>query len=175
MYDGLGSPPVAASVGITGDRIAAIGPLEDARGVTEIDAAGPGGRAGLHQHAELGDESLIVDGRSQSDIRQGVTLEVFGEGWSMGPLNDGDEEGAAEPNRATSDTTSPGRRWASTSSTWQTKGVSPNVASFVGATTVRIHELGLRRPAAHGRRARAHAGARAAGDATKARSASARR
>ena len=87
-------------------------------------------------------ESLIEDGRAQSDIRQGVTLEVMGEGWSMGPLNAGDEAARDRSGRATSAIRSPGRRWASISSYLEQRGISPNVASFVGAATVRIHELG---------------------------------
>jgi N-acyl-D-amino-acid deacylase len=87
------------------------------------------------------DEPLLVDGRSQSDIRQGVTLEVFGEGWSMGPLTAAMKQEQLE-----------GQGDLKYPVTWTTlgeyldglqrKGISPNVASFVGATTVRIHEVG---------------------------------
>jgi N-acyl-D-amino-acid deacylase len=141
VYDGSGAPGVQTSVAITGDRIAAIGPLEGARAKSTIDAAGLAVAPGFINMLSWADEPLLVDGRSQSDIRQGVTLEVFGEGSSMGPLNakmkqemltgQGDLKYAVE---------------------WTTlgefldyltkKGVSPNVASFVGATTVRIHEVG---------------------------------
>ena len=87
------------------------------------------------------DESLIVDGRGQSDIRQGVTLEVFGEGGSMGPLNDAmkKENVEAAGRHQVRDRMDDARRVPGLSGA---RGVSPNVASFVGATTVRIHELG---------------------------------
>ncbi len=86
-------------------------------------------------------ESLIEDGRSQSDIRQGVTLEVFGEGWSMGPLTDTMKKiNLFEQGDIKYQVT-----WTTLNealSTLVSKGISPNVASFIGATTVRIHELG---------------------------------
>jgi N-acyl-D-amino-acid deacylase len=86
-------------------------------------------------------ESLIEDGRSQSDIRQGVTLEVFGEGWSMGPWTDAMKaEDLEQQGDITYDIT-----WTTLGEyleMLERRGVSPNVASFVGATTVRIHELG---------------------------------
>ena len=87
------------------------------------------------------DEPLLVDGRSQSDIRQGVTLEVFGEGWSMGPLNARMKE---ELVGGQGDLKYP-LAWTTLGEFLEhleKKGISPNVASFVGATTVRIHELG---------------------------------
>ena len=86
-------------------------------------------------------DSLIEDGRSQSDIRQGVTLEIFGEGWSMGPLNDAMKKDAREQQGDINyeiDWTTLGEYL----DRLVARGVSPNVASFVGATTVRIHELG---------------------------------
>ena len=86
-------------------------------------------------------ESLIEDGRAQSDIRQGVTLEVMGEGWSMGPLNDAMK---AETHAAQGDIKYP-VKWTTLGEYLEhleKRGVSPNVASFVGATTVRVHELG---------------------------------
>jgi N-acyl-D-amino-acid deacylase len=86
-------------------------------------------------------ESLLVDGRAQSDIRQGVTLEVFGEGWSMGPLNDAMKKESKEQQgdlKYDIDWTTLGEYLDGL----VRRGISPNVASFVGATTVRIHELG---------------------------------
>ena len=135
IYDGNGGAPYSADIGISGDRIVAIGELEDSAGET-IDAAGLAVAPGFINMLSWATGSLLVDGRSQSDIRQGVTLEVFGEGNSEGPLS--------EAMQADNDTP-----WAGA---WTTlgeyleylveKGVSPNVASFVGATTVRVHELG---------------------------------
>jgi N-acyl-D-amino-acid deacylase len=141
VYDGLGSPPVPASVAIDGDRIVAVGPLEGARARTEIDAGGLAVAPGFINMLSWADRSLLVDGRSQSDIRQGVTLEIFGEGWSMGPLNDEMKaQLVADQGDLRFDVT-----WTTLGEYLEhleTKGVSTNVASFVGATTVRIHEIG---------------------------------
>jgi N-acyl-D-amino-acid deacylase len=79
-------------------------------------------------------ESLIIDGRSQSDIRQGVTLEVFGEGGSGGPLS--------ETMKAEYDTPPEWTTLGEYLEFLETKGISPNVASFIGATTLRIHQVG---------------------------------
>ena len=141
IYDGSGGAPYTGDVAIRGDRIVAVAPKVAGTAAREVDARGLAVAPGFINMLSWGTESLIVDGRGQSDIRQGVTLEVFGEGWSMGPLN-------AEMKRTEleqqGDIKFP--------ITWTTlgeylemlekKGVSPNVASFVGASTVRIHELG---------------------------------
>ena len=141
VYDGGGGAPVRADVGIRGDRIVKVGDLANARGKTEIDASGLAVAPGFINMLSWATESLIHDPRSQSDIRQGVTLEVFGEGWSMGPLNERMKKEMVEQQ---SD--------IKFDVTWTTlgeyldylakKGIAPNVASFVGATTVRIHEIG---------------------------------
>jgi len=87
IYDGSGGPAYTADVGIKDDRIAAIGQLSgDADRV--IDARGLAVAPGFINMLSWANDCLIEDGRSQSDIRQGVTLEILGEGWSMGPLND---------------------------------------------------------------------------------------
>ena len=86
IADGSGSPTYIGSVGINADTIAAVGKLK-ATGTSEIDASGLVVAPGFINVLSWATESLIEDGRSQSDIRQGVTLEVFGEGWSMGPLS----------------------------------------------------------------------------------------
>ena len=141
IYDGSGGAPFTGDVAIAGDRIAAIAPAIEARGRREIDARGLAVAPGFINMLSWSNESLIQDGRSQSDIRQGVTLEVMGEGWSMGPWNE--EMKRLELSRQ-SDVHYP--------ITWTTlgeylehlqrRGIAPNVASFVGAATVRIHELG---------------------------------
>ena len=141
VYDGSGEAPRVADVGINGDVIVTIGDLTGATGTTEIDATGLAVAPGFINVLSWATESLIQDPRSQSDIRQGVTLEVFGEGWSMGPLNDAMK---AEAVKLQGD--------FKYDIAWTTlgeyldylveKGIAPNVASFVGATTVRIHELG---------------------------------
>src|SRR4051794_25049695 len=86
IYDGGGGAPFAGDVAVRGDRIVAIGAVRG-RGAREIDARGLAVAPGFINMLSWANESLIEDGRSQSDIRQGVTLEVMGEGWSMGPLN----------------------------------------------------------------------------------------
>ena len=160
IYDGAGRAPFVGDVGINGDRIVAVGPSEDASGLVEVDATGLAVAPGFVNMLSWATESLIIDGRSQSDIRQGVTLEVFGEGWSMGPLNDsmkaemvegwiatfGSAEAAAG---AAGLELGPGGElevpWTTLGEYLdflEAKGVAPNISSFVGATTVRIHEIG---------------------------------
>lgn len=92
ILDGSGSPSRIEDVAISGDKIAAIGGLDDAKGTVEIDATGLAVAPGFINMMSHTWEVLIEDGRAQSDIRQGVTLEVFGEGYSIGPLNDSMKE-----------------------------------------------------------------------------------
>jgi len=141
IYDGTGAAPVVADLAIDGDRIAALGDLSDSSGATEIDAAGMAVSPGFINMLSWANESLIEDGRSLSDIRQGVTLEVMGEGTSMGPLND---ELRAEKIERQKDIIYdiPWTTLGEYLQFLEDKGVSTNVASFVGATQVRQHELG---------------------------------
>ncbi len=88
VFDGSGAPGVVTSVAIRGDRIASMAAADSATASVTIDATGLAVAPGFINMLSWADEPLLVDGRSQSDFRQGVTLEVFGEGWSMGPLND---------------------------------------------------------------------------------------
>jgi N-acyl-D-amino-acid deacylase len=140
IYDGSGSAPAVGDVAIKGDRIVAVGKI-DGRGAREVDARGLAVAPGFINMLSWATESLIADGRAQSDIRQGVTLEVMGEGQSMGPLNPAMK--ARELKRQGDFKYPVG--WTSLGeylTFLEKKGVSPNVASFVGATTVRVHELG---------------------------------
>ena len=141
IYDGSGGAPYQGDVAIEGDRIVALGPRVAARGEREVDARGLAVAPGFINMQSWATESLIQDPRSQSDIRQGVTLEVMGEGWTMGPLN--------ERMRATTIARQSEIRYPIPWTTLgqylehlEQRGVAPNVASFVGATTIRIHELG---------------------------------
>ena len=141
IYDGHGGDPYAGDVAIRGDRIVAIG--RDLGPATRtIDAEGLAVAPGFINMLSWATESLIEDGRSQSDIRQGVTLEIMGEGWSMGPLNDAMKANyVAQQSDIKYDVT-----WTTLGEYLQfleDRGISNNVASFVGATTVRIHELGF--------------------------------
>ena len=141
VVDGSGNDSFTADVGIRADTIAAIGDLSAAKSNVEIDAGGLVVAPGFINMLSWATESLIEDGKSQSDIRQGVTLEVFGEGWSMGPLN---AEMKADEEKSQGDIKFP-ISWPSLSEYLDflvTKGISPNVASFVGATTLRINTVG---------------------------------
>lgn len=141
VYDGTGAPGVIADVAIEGDRIAAIGDLGKARADKIIDASGMAVAPGFINMLSWATESLIEDGRGESDLRQGVTLEVFGEGSSMGPLTDAMKE---ESLKQQGDIKYP-IEWTSLGDYLdflEKKGVSPNVASYVGATTLRVHEVG---------------------------------
>ena len=132
IYDGSGNKPFVADIGINADTIAAIGDLSGALAKTEIDARGLAVAPGFINMLSMAERSLLMDGRSMSDIKQGVTLEVMGEGWSAGP--------------AKRKTKTP------VDSLWTTldgyfsylmkKGTSTNVASFVGASTIRNYVLG---------------------------------
>jgi N-acyl-D-amino-acid deacylase len=141
VYDGSGAAPFVADVGIVGDSIAAVGNLSSARGRVEVAAAGLAVAPGFINVLSWANEALLHDGRSQSDIRQGVTLVVLGEGWSMGPLNDAlKRQMVEEQGDIRYDV-----EWSTLGEYLEhleRRGVSTNVASFVGATTVRMHELG---------------------------------
>ena len=141
IYDGHGGNPFVGDVAIRGDLIVAIGE-ELGPATRTLDAEGLAVAPGFINMLSWATESLIEDGRSLSDIRQGVTLEVMGEGWSMGPLNDTMKADIVERQGDITFDVS----WDTLGGYLQfleDKGVSTNVASFVGATTVRIHELGF--------------------------------
>jgi len=141
IYDGNGGEPYTGDIAINADTIAFIGDLKDATGKNEVDAKGLAIAPGFINMLAQGNESLIEDGRAQNEIRQGVTLEVFGEGWSMGPLN--------AKMKADMQREQPLFKYKVN---WNTlkeyldslvqHGVSCNVASFVGATTIRMYVIG---------------------------------
>lgn len=141
LYDGSGAEGVVGDLAINEDRIVQLGDLGAARGELEIDVAGLAVAPGFINMMSWANETLIEDGRSQSDIRQGVTLEIMGEGFSMGPLN---EAMKAEMSSRQGDI-----RYAIE---WDTldgylqfleqRGVSPNVASFIGAANPREYVIG---------------------------------
>ncbi len=141
VYDGLGGEPILADVAISGDRVAEIGDLAAFSGTEEIDARGMAVTPGVINMLSWATESLIEDGRGMSDIKQGVTLEVMGEGDSMGPLNE--EMKQAELERQGSIKYEiPWTTLGGYLDFLEAKGISPNVASYVGATTLRVHEVG---------------------------------
>ncbi|MFT3683096.1 MAG: D-aminoacylase [Ferruginibacter sp.] len=141
LYDGSGGNPYKADIGINADTIAFVGNLSAATGTAETDANGMAVAPGFINMLSWATESLIEDGNSQSDIRQGVTLEVMGEGESMGPLNSsmkkrmqdvqGDIKYKVEWNTL-----------GEYLNFLEKKGISCNVASYVGATTIREYVIG---------------------------------
>lgn len=141
IYDGNGGDPYKGDIGILNDTIAFIGDLTKVLAKNEMDAKGNAVAPGFINMLSWATESLIEDGRSQSDIRQGVTLEVMGEGWSMGPLN----EQLKKQQQESQGDIQYKIKWNSLGEYLhflENKGISCNVASFVGATTIRMHVIG---------------------------------
>jgi N-acyl-D-amino-acid deacylase len=142
IYDGSGGPPERGALAVRAGRVVVRGELADYISELEVDAQGLAVAPGFINVLSWATDSLIYDGRALSDVKQGVTLEIFGEGSSYGPINARIREEMLK--------TQGDIRY---DITWTTlgeyleflveKGVSPNVASFVGATTVRAHELGF--------------------------------
>jgi len=140
LCDGSGAPCTAGGLAINGDTIAKTGDVAPDLGRTDIDVHGQVIAPGFINMMS-GETGLFADGRGQSDLRQGVTLEIFGEGESMGPLND---QMRAEQQHEQAD--------IKYDITWHTlaegldalvaHGISPNVGSFIGAATPRVYVLG---------------------------------
>jgi len=142
VYDGTGAAGRRADVALRGDRIAEVGDLSGATAPTIVDAANLAVAPGFINMLSWSTDSLIADGRSQGEIREGITTEIFGEGSSMGPLNDAMKKRAVEQMGDI--------KYAITWTTLseylkdlERRGVSPNVASFIGATTIREYVIGL--------------------------------
>ncbi len=141
LYDGTGGPGVVGDLAISGDTIVAMGDLGGARGVREIDAGGMAVSPGFINLMSWATETIIEDGRAMSDLLQGVTLEVMGEGDSMGPIPDS--------LKARMESQQGDIRYEIEWSTLgdyleylEARGISPNVASFIGAANPRIMVLG---------------------------------
>ncbi len=141
VYDGTGRKPIRADVGIKGDKVIKIGDLRRAKAALVIDAGGMAVAPGFINMLSWSTESLLVDPRSLGELKQGVTTQIMGEGWSMGPLNDKmkkamkDDQGDLKYDI----------EWTTLSdylNFLEKRGVSQNVASFVGATTIRMYVLG---------------------------------
>lgn len=142
VYDGSGSPPIPVDVAVRGDKIVAVGKLTEAQATTVIDAKNLAVAPGFINMLSWSTESLLADGRSQSEIRQGVTTEIMGEGTSMGPVNN------AIKRRMKAEQTDIHYEieWTTLADylRWLERvKVSPNVASYLGATTVREYVIGL--------------------------------
>src|SRR5205823_14253812 len=142
VYDGTGSEGRKADVAIRGDRIVGVGDFQNSSATNAIDAHNLAVAPGFINMLSWSTESLIQDGRSQSEIRQGVTTEIMGEGESMGPMNDRVREFMLKQQAD-----------IKYDITWNTlteylrflekRGISCNVASFIGATTIRQNVIGF--------------------------------
>jgi N-acyl-D-amino-acid deacylase len=141
VYDGSGTKPRKADVGIKGDVVAAVGDLSKAKAAMVVDATGMAVAPGFINMLSWSTESLIVDPRSLGELKQGITTQIFGEGWSMGPLNDKmkkqmkDDQGDLKYDI----------EWTTLAdylNYFEKRGVSQNVASYIGATTIRTYVLG---------------------------------
>ncbi|SFR87724.1 N-acyl-D-amino-acid deacylase [Stenotrophomonas maltophilia] len=142
VYDGSGSAPQRVDVAVRDGRIVELLPAgKAAHAGKEIDAGGKAVAPGFINVLSWATESLIVDGRGVSDTKQGVTLEIFGEGWSMGPVNERMKADALKQ-QADIRYDIPWTTLGGYLEHLQQRGVTPNVASFIGTATVRIHELG---------------------------------
>ena len=142
LYDGSGEKPRVTDVAIRGDRIVALGSFSEIRAHAVIDAKGLAVAPGFINMLSWSNESLIEDGRSQSEIREGITTEIMGEGESMGPLNDRMKARMLEQQRDIKFEI----KWSSLAeylTYMEKRGVAPNIASFLGATTLREYVIGL--------------------------------
>lgn len=143
IYDGSGETPFVGDLAIIGDRIAHVGPPQPIKAKRRIDARGKAVSPGFINMLSQAQESLLFDGRGASDLYQGVTTEVTGEGTSMGPLTD-DMARRDEDRQGSLKYPVAWRTLGEYLETLEARGVSPNIASFVGAGTVRDYVLGER-------------------------------
>lgn len=141
IYDGSGDRPYVGDMAIRGDMIAVIGDIGDATAPIDVDASGLAVAPGFVNMMSWANESLIEDGRSQSNIRQGVTLEIMGEGESMGPLNAAMKAEMVELQTDIKYDI----EWTTLAEYLEyleQRGISPNVASFIGSATPRWYVIG---------------------------------
>ncbi len=134
VYDGTGRKPQIVDVAIVGDKIVAVGKLKNAQAKTIVEAAGLAVAPGFVNMLSHSYNSILQDGRSLGELRQGVTTQIFGEGQSMGPLS---EEMKKRRNNSTWTTLAEYLQYA------EQKGISQNIASYIGATTIREYVIGL--------------------------------
>jgi N-acyl-D-amino-acid deacylase len=142
VYDGTGGPGVRADVGIRGDRVAAVGNLASASAANSVDAVGMAVAPGFINMLSWSVDSLIIDGRSMGELKQGITTQIFGEGDSMGPLT----EEMRKRRLSYQGDLKYDIPWTTLSeylTYLEKKGISQNVASYIGATTIREYVIGL--------------------------------
>ena len=142
VYDGTGGPGRRVDVGIRGDKVAAVGDLSKVSAARTVDAKGLAVAPGFVNMLSWSTESLIIDGRSQSEIRQGITTEIFGEGLSMGPLNDRLRQFLLSQ-QTDFHYEIPWTTLADYLAYLEKRGIAPNVASYIGATTLRAYAVGF--------------------------------
>jgi N-acyl-D-aspartate/D-glutamate deacylase len=142
VYDGSGEEPRRADVGIRGDKVEAVGDLSKASAGRIVDATGMAVAPGFINMLSWSTDSLIADGRSQSELRQGVTTQIFGEGFSMGPLNDKLRK-FLESQQTDFKYEMPWTTLSEYLAYLEKRGISQNVASYVGATTLRTYVIGF--------------------------------
>jgi N-acyl-D-amino-acid deacylase len=142
VYDGTGAEGRRVDVGIKGDRIEAVGDLSKATAARVVDATGLAVAPGFINMLSWSTDSLIVDGKSQSELRQGVTTQIFGEGFSMGPLSDKLKE-FMKSQQTDFKYEMPWNTLAEYLAYLEKRGISQNVASYVGATTLRTYVVGF--------------------------------
>src|SRR5262252_8869985 len=141
VYDGTGGAPRRADVGVKGDQIAAVGDLSKAGATNEVDAGGMAVAPGFINMLSHSETSLIADYRSLGELRQGVTTQIFGEA-SMGPLSpEMKRRRLSEQEKTTYEI--PWTTLAEYLNYLERRGVSQNIASFIGAGTIREHVIGL--------------------------------
>jgi N-acyl-D-amino-acid deacylase len=142
VYDGAGEEGRRADVGIRGDRIEAVGDLSKAAALRAVDASGLAVAPGFINMLSWSTDSLIVDGKSQSELRQGITTQIFGEGFSMGPLNEKLRK-YLESQQTDFKYEIPWTTLSEYLAYLEKRGISQNVASYVGATTLRTYVIGF--------------------------------
>jgi N-acyl-D-amino-acid deacylase len=142
VYDGSGQPGRRVDVGLRGDRIAAVGDLASARAASRVDVSGLAVAPGFINMLSWSTDTLLVDGRSQGEIRQGVTTQIMGEGSSMGPLTE-DMKRRMKESQGDLQFEITWTTLAEYLRALQKKGVAQNVASYIGSATIREHVVGL--------------------------------
>jgi len=141
LYDGSGSPAYVGDLAVKGQKIARIGEIRKTPARQVVDASGLAVAPGFINIMSYASTTLIIDGRSQSDIRQGVTLEVFGEGWSEGPLTEAMKQEVLA-RQVDFNYPVPWNTLGEFLSYLEKRGVSTNFGSFVGADTLRYNVMG---------------------------------
>ena len=141
VYDGLGGTGVSVDVAVNGDRIVAVGRYPEARSKVEIDATGMAVAPGFINMLSHSYFTMLQDGRSLGELKQGVTTQIFGEGWSMGPVNERTGNFVQKPYYYEGEM--PWRSLAEYLGYAEKRGISQNIASYIGQATLRSYVAGF--------------------------------